>query len=379
MMSDPLARITPMEFGPCTRPEGLTETIDRATAAMAAASADALRAVAAHDEGRLWKRDGATSMTSWLAARYGLAWGTAREWVRVAHALRQLPQISQAYAEGGLSWDQLRPLTRFATADDDEYWAQRAPALRPATLHREAVRHERVKKQDAQRVQRMRSLSMWWDPEMPVLYLEGMLPAEQGAAVQAALERRAEQVVLADQPDSPQEARLADALVELITGSDSQAAPMPTLVVHAGAEVLAGQDPDQPPWLAETESGQRLCTDAVRRLACDARIEWVLHSGNRVVGIGRRGRTVPGAIARLLRYRDGGCRFPGCERRRWVQTHHIVHWGDGGRTDLDNLVLLCHAHHRLIHEGGWRISGHPAEDLRFHDPGGRPLRTQLAA
>jgi hypothetical protein len=40
---------------------------------------------------------------------------------------------------------------------------------------------------------------------------------------------------------------------------------------------------------------------------------------------------------------------------------------------------LCSAHHRLIHEGGWRISGHPGEDLRFHDPGGRPLRARLAA
>jgi hypothetical protein len=341
---------------------------------MTAASAEALRVVAVYDERKLWERDGATSMTSWLAARYQLAWGTAREWVRVSHALRELPSILDAYSEGRLSWDQLRPLTRFATSETDEYWAQRGPQLRPSTLYREAVRHERVRRQDAQRVQRMRSLTMWWDPELPVLHLEGMLPAEQGAAVQTALERRAEQVVLADNPDSPQEARLADALVELVTGSHDQASPAPTLVVHAGAEVLAGREPAEGPWLAETESGQRLCSEAVRRLACDSRIEWVLHSGNRMVGIGRRGRTVPGTIARLLRHRDNGCRFPGCERRRWVQAHHIVHWGDGGGTDLDNLVLLCHAHHRLIHEGGWKISGHPAENLRFHDPGGRLLR-----
>jgi hypothetical protein len=369
-MSDPLGRITPMEFGPCNKPDELTESMDRATASMAAASADALQAVAAFDERRLWEGDGATSMTSWLAARYGLAWGTAREWVRVAHTLQELPQILRAYAEGRLSWDQLRPLTRFAAAETDEYWAQRAPRLRPWTLHREAARHERARQKDANRVHRMRSLSMWWDPELPVLYLEGMLAAEQGAALQKALERRAEQVVLADQPDSPQEARLADALVELVAGSSDQAAPLPTLVVHAAAEVLSGHESAEGPWLAETEAGQRLCDEAVRRLACDARIEWVLHAGNRTVGIGRLGRAVPGQILRLLRFRDGGCRFPGCERRRWVQAHHIVHWGSGGGTDLDNLVLLCHAHHRLIHEGGWRISGHPESDLRFHDPGG---------
>jgi hypothetical protein len=363
-----------MEFGPCTNTHGLTDALDRATAQMVAASAEALRVVALYDERRLWERDGATSMTSWLAARYGLAWGTAREWVRVAHALRELPQISRAYAGGRLSWDQLRPLTRFATSETDEYWAQRAPRLRPSTLYREAARHEQVQKQDAVRAHRMRSLSMWWDPEEPILYVEGMFPAEQGAALQTAIERRAEHIVLADDPVSPQEARLADALVELVTESHDQGSPVPTLVVHVGADVLAGQESPEGPWLAETESGKRLCTEAVRRLACDSRIDWVLHSGNRSVGIGRRGRSVPETITRLLRHRDGGCRFPGCERRQWVKAHHIVHWGDGGGTDLDNLVLLCHAHHRLIHEGGWRISGHPAEDLRFHDPGGRPVR-----
>jgi len=51
-----------------------------------------------------------------------------------------------------------------------------------------------------------------------------------------------------------------------------------------------------------------------------------------------------------------------------------VHWARGGGTDLENLVLLCHAHHRLIHEGRWTTSGHPAHDLRFHDPTGRPIR-----
>lgn len=217
-----------MEFGPCTKP-GLTETMDRANASIATASAEALQAVAAYDERKLWQKDGATSMTSWLAARYSLAWGTAREWVRVGHALQQLPQILRAYAEGRLSWDQLRPLTRFATSETEEDWARRAPALRPLTLHREAARHERMKKRDAERIHQMRSLSMWWDPELPVLYLEGMLPAEQGAAVQKALERRAEQIVLADNPDSPQDARIADAFVELVTGSHEHAAPVPTL------------------------------------------------------------------------------------------------------------------------------------------------------
>jgi hypothetical protein len=150
--------------------------------------------VAAYDERRLWERDGATSMTGWLAGRYGLARSTAREWVRVAHRLGELLRIAEAYAQGRLSWDQLRPLTKFATPENDEYWAGRAAQLRPWSLHREAERHEKVRPKDAQRVHNMRYLSLHWDHEMPVLYLEGMLPAEQGAAVQSALERQAEHV-----------------------------------------------------------------------------------------------------------------------------------------------------------------------------------------
>ena len=80
-----------MELAAPRGSEELMEVMHRSTATVAAASARCLRAVASYDDQKLWKRDGATSMSSWLAGRYGLAWGTAREWVRVAHALRGLP------------------------------------------------------------------------------------------------------------------------------------------------------------------------------------------------------------------------------------------------------------------------------------------------
>jgi uncharacterized protein DUF222/HNH endonuclease len=349
--------------------------IDRTTAAIAAASALCLEAVAACDDQKLWKRDGATSMSSWLAARYGLAWGTAREWVRVAGALRRLPRIARAYAEGLLSWDQLRPLTRFATPKTDEAWAERAPGRRPAGLWREARRHERARVRDAERAHRDRYLWLSWDHERPVLWLEGMLPAEEGERLEAALSLRAGQIPPDPEASEPPAARLADALVDLAVATNGDRAPASTVVIHAGAEVLTGEEPATGPWLAETQGGQRLCSEAVRRLACDGAIEWVLESGGQPVGIGRRDRAVRGPLLRVVHHRDEGtCRFPGCERRRWLHAHHLVHWADGGGTTLDNLVLLCHAHHRLIHEGGWRTSGHPGRDLRFHDPTGRRLQ-----
>ena len=345
---------------------------------MQAASAEVLREVAALDDEKAWQGDGATSMTPWLAARYGVAWGTAREWVRVAHTLRGLPRITAAYASARLSWDQLRPLTKFAIPESDAYWAREAPRRTVSFLYREARRHECVRIREAQEAARFRYLSFIWNEERTELYLEGMIPGEQGAALERSIAQRAEQVVVADEPTDPSGARNADALVELVTASgDGEPAPA-TLVVHADAAVLTDEERESGPWLAESESGARFTSEAVRRLACDARIEWMVESAGRCVGIGRRGRVVPGAMSRALRHRDQTCRFPGCERSRWLKAHHLVHWARGGGTDLDNLVLLCQAHHRLLHEGGWRTSGHPAHDLRFHDPGGRrPFHPQL--
>jgi Domain of unknown function (DUF222)/HNH endonuclease len=353
----------------------LTAVMDRSVVVIASASVDFLEAVARFDDDKLFEQDGATSMSSWLAARYGLARGRAREMVRVAHALRRLPAIAEAYRLGDLSWDQLAPLTRFATPDTDALWARKAVRLRPSTLWREAERRKRWEIRDVEDARRKRYLDLRPDPELPVLYLEGMLPSEEGAAVQAALERRAREVVLADQPDSPAEARLADALVEMATGTTTGEAPVRTVVVHASVELLAGQEPDPARRLAETEEGVQLPSEAIRRLTCDARIEWLLSRAGRTVGIGRQGRTVPGPMLRALRHRDeGACRFPGCGRTRWLHAHHLVHWGRGGGTDLDNLVLLCSAHHRLLHEGGWRTRSSPGNDLDFLRPTGEPLR-----
>jgi hypothetical protein len=231
-MSDLPFRITSMEVGGPATSQALLDDLDEAAAVMSAASARALRTVAMVDERKLWRRDGATSMTSWLAGRYRLGWGTAREWVRVALALRRLPRIAQAYARGHLSWDQLRPLTRFASPDTDRRWAEKASELRPASLWREARRHEGVRVREAEETRRERYVALDWDHERSVLWLEGMLPAEEGTAFQAAIRGRAEKIP-------------AD-------------------------------------------------------------------------------------------------------------------------------------HHRLIHEGGWRISGHPARNLRFHDPGGRIVPTGLS-
>lgn len=90
----------------------------------------------------------------------------------------------------------------------------------------------------------------------------------------------------------------------------------------------------------------------IRRMACDAKIlPVVLGSKSEPLDIGRATRVVPRSIRRALIQRDRGCTFPSCTKRaKWTHAHHLVHWAMGGPTSLQNLALLCHHHHRLIHQ-----------------------------
>jgi hypothetical protein len=79
---------------------------------------------------------------------------------------------------------------------------------------------------------------------------------------------------------------------------------------------------------------------------------------------GHTSRTVPAALRRALVARDGGCRFPRCDRPpEWTDAHHVQSWADGGETTMANTTLLCRVHHRLVHEGGWTVRLDPDDGL----------------
>jgi hypothetical protein len=127
------------------------------------------------------------------------------------------------------------------------------------------------------------------------------------------------------------------------------------------------------------DTGETITIEAARRLACDADIATVLLNGRgEILELGRTRRVASDAQYKALVIRDGGCRFPGCDRPPgWTQVHHIVQWPDGGRTDLDNLVLLCLTHHQLIHHQHWRIEG-TAKNLKIHPPNDGAARASPA-
>jgi HNH endonuclease len=154
-----------------------------------------------------------------------------------------------------------------------------------------------------------------------------------------------------------------------------------------------------------------LAPEACRRLACDGAVTRVLvtrhpsdhHPGgdDRLAGrlraaarllppalggaptqpleVGRTSRVVSAAQRAALVVRDGGCAFPGCDRPlAWCEAHHLRHWLHGGPTDLANLALVCRAHHRAVHEGGWRLVRDPDGRLTASPPYRRPQRAPAA-
>jgi hypothetical protein len=113
------------------------------------------------------------------------------------------------------------------------------------------------------------------------------------------------------------------------------------------------------------DDGGHLSPAAARRLACDAGIiPAVLGTASQPLDVGRQSRLVTGPLRRALVLRDRGCAFPGCDRPpRWCDAHHVLHWSNGGPTELSNLVLLCGYHHRLIHHSDWQVRINPQDGL----------------
>jgi hypothetical protein len=125
------------------------------------------------------------------------------------------------------------------------------------------------------------------------------------------------------------------------------------VLLHVDAETLKedGSGLGQ----SELEDGTRVSAETSRRLSCDAALVEIGHGRDgSVLDVGRKTRTIQPSVRRALEVRDRGCRFPGCGLR-FTDAHHIKHWADGGETKLENLLLLCGHHHRLLHEEGWKV------------------------
>ena len=346
-----------------------------------------LRRLAAFDARGAAAADGALSTAAWLRSACRLAPGAARERVVVARELAELPATAAGLAAGDISY---RHAALIATATAELPAAETgsaesillAAACRsdPVTLAKLTTRLRYVLDPDgarrrAQDVYEGRRLFV-----SPVLdgrfALDGSLDPEGGATVLAAL--TALGAPTAGETRSPAQRR-ADALVALARRHlDGGALPAcggerPHVTVTVDLATLQRRAGGSG---AELDWAGPISAETARRIACDAGIARVLTAGtSEPLDVGRRTRVVSAAMRRALAVRDKGCRFPGCDRPPvWTDAHHRIHWAEGGPTSLANVISLCAAHHRCVHEGGWRLAGDPNGVITAIRPDGVEIR-----
>jgi hypothetical protein len=362
------------------------DTVSRRTEALVASVAQHHRAISAHqsqllaavvqlDRRKAWRVDGATSMVAWLVQRCCVSASTAREWVTAAAKLQELPKISDALSQGKLSFDQVKPLVEVAKPETDAQLAEQATRWSAKQVRELATAARGQSDEQATGVYARRFLR--FDDRRRTL--TGILSQDQYAVVKSSLIARASR---RQRDRTPFDQRMADALVAVCrtdlaghtpatTGEPARAGGMrrnrPTLVVHADMHFLAGGE-----GAAELDVQGPLSREVARRLACDAKV-LVSADGpdGQSLNLGRTRRDPSDAQRIEIRRRDKGCRFPGCTHTEFTDVHHVVHWIEGGPTDLFNLVELCDQHHRCVHEMGWRMSGDANVELTFRSPTGR--------
>ena len=400
---------------------------------LAAATCRFLVLLADFDARRGWASWEMGSCAQWLSWKCQMSSGTAREHVRVARALRDLPVIRARFAAGRLSYAKVRALTRIAAPATEAGLAGLAGPMTANQLERFARAHRQVTAAgDADA--RVRRRLTWRFEEDGSLSGTFRLPPLQGAVLLKALRAACADLagdppagVSADPPaaagtpaaDGPGAGQppagapavrtssdLADGLVAVaesflagkVAGADD--AEIFQVVVHAGTDVLTGppvpgtesagvsaETPSAPPPVrvpgdpadparCHVEDGPAISVSTAQMVTCTAALSWMTHGdAGAVMALGRRRRRPSSAIRRAARERDHGrCRFPGCESRR-TDLHHIRHWVNGGRTDLDNLISLCPWHHKVVHDRGYTIAALPAASgtFTFYLPDGTPL------
>jgi hypothetical protein len=415
----------PDDTGPGSVPlERLEAQICELAGHLAAATCRFLVLLGDFDARRGWADWEMTSCAAWLSWKCQMSSGTAREHVRVARALRDLPVIRGEFGAGRLSYAKVRALTRIATPATDADLAELAGPMTGNQLERFARAHRQVSTVDDAGARIRRRLA-WRIEDDGSLAGTFRLPPLQGAVLLKALRAAAgdlahphrsdaghgpaaqEPEVSAEtpaavRPEPPTSSSLADALLviaEAFLAAKIAAADDPDLyqvIVHVGTDAITPADPaDGPaggaagvsaetpaavpgdpadpadPARCHVEDGPAISVSTAQMIGCSSSWSWMLHdSAGKLLDLGRRRRRPNAALRRAARERDKcRCRFPGCESRR-VDLHHIQYWSNGGRTKLDNLVSLCKYHHLLVHERGYLIAAARDGTFTFYRPDG---------
>ena len=381
------------------RLERLETEITSWAGSIAAATARLLSLVAEYDRTEGWRSWGARSCAEWMSWKCGDSLHTAREKVRVARALETLPVAAAAFAGGELSYSKVRAITRVACPADDADWVEQARSATGAQLDRLVAAVTRSLEPDDPRAAFERRRFTRVDGNRGSSRLAADLPTDTAATIAAAVEVIATRIVDEATAGSGRPRR------EVIAERGGLAAVRADALLRMAEQALAAEparaergdigrlgllvDTDTLSTIADepvdgtcTLEGRRVDPEVARRWACDIRASLIADHDGHGCDEGRQTRILNRRLRRALHRRDhGSCRFPGCGASSWLHAHHIVHWTDGGPTDLENLVSLCGFHHSLVHEGGWSVAvrrrGDPVDDPDHQTLTIEPLPTAM--
>ncbi len=323
---------------------------------------------------------GARSVAALVAWKTGVTPRNAETVVAVARRVEEFPRCTQDLREGRLSLDQVGVIAERAADGSDAHYAELA-AVATVTQLRTAIKLEPRPEPDP-KPEPQREITKIPGPADEYTTWRIRLPRLEAAKFEAALQSHHDALVADWKRDHD---------IDPNTGepTSAQAPPFPNSVDAFMSLIQAGWDTD----VAARPHGQRttvavhlnltdriaalhlgpVLTDEERRfLLCDATCEVWFESHGHPIGAGRTTRTISRRLRRALEHRDRCCVVPGCGATRGLHAHHIIHWEDGGPTDLDNLVLVCPYHHRAHHRGEITITG-PAHQLSVTDHTGKPL------
>ena len=301
-----------------------------------------------------WDRAGYNSPHDWMRFHLNVTSSTAVNYVTVGEQLQRLEKSVEAMGSGEVGFAHLAVMARTAEAVgkvfDEDRLLKLACDNSPGKFYFKCLHYRHsvdarkyCEEQNDQEANYLKLSTV----ESGHLLINGALDPVSGAAVRGALEPLAQKSGAHDDRDLGQ--RMADALVEGLThGKPAHLQVTTSLETLQGLAGSAG---------GEMEFSVPLSSATVQRVACGSSVSRILlDQESLVIDVGRSRRVVDGALRKALALRDKHCQWPGCERpASWCDGHHIVHWVDGGETNLDNCVLLCRRHHRMFHEGGWKL------------------------
>ncbi|QUQ62506.1 HNH endonuclease signature motif containing protein [Kutzneria sp. CA-103260] len=320
----------------------------------------------------LWSRtahtkDDQAAMVTDLMAQWKVTRAEARDLLRHTE-LFEHEAVHEAAGEGLLSKQHLAvidmTLTEAPEGQRDEVEAallEKAAEFDGATL-RVIARHilqlldqDGKAPDDRELAEPKRELHLTSRKDGSVVF-RGKIDQESGAKLTALLSPLAKPTSADDNRTTPE--RQGDAFAEIIDlAAGSEDLPQEGGERPHLALTMSLKDFQEQRGTADVEGMGPMDAASARRIGCDSKVmRVVLGAKSEVLDIGRASRTIPNQIRRALIIRDKECAFPGCQRRpRQCHAHHVIHWADGGPTSVDNLVLLCGHHHRLIHHSHWTV------------------------